>query len=243
MFFDLKKFIFTDPKLPDTDKDFIDTGTLPISIDNSRDEIISIIHKNADKSEQALIALYTYRQMDKINWLPFIKAAMERNPVCFTDLNGKTYSEVYTALDTFPDESIYDGKRLAFPDEVWNFRRGDGIEKALLLADFIRFKDDASNICIKVDKRKVSLQSVKVISSLLPRKILKRQSVLGELSIVLIECLAVMQSCSLALSAVALAKVGGRLAKYNFPYHFGTGFLIQFFSEFLSEHQKLISHN
>ena len=28
-------------------------------------------------------------QMDKIDWLPFIKAAIERNPVCFTDLNGK----------------------------------------------------------------------------------------------------------------------------------------------------------
>ena len=45
-----------------------------------------------------------------------------------------------------PDESIYDGKRLALPDEVWNFRRGDGIEKALLLADFIIHKDNSSTV-------------------------------------------------------------------------------------------------
>jgi hypothetical protein len=40
-------------------------------------------------------------------------------------------------LKEMPDESIYDGKRLAQPDEVWNFKRGDGIEKAILLANFI----------------------------------------------------------------------------------------------------------
>ena len=32
-------------------------------------------------------------------------------------------------------------KRLALPDEVWNFRRGDGIEKAFLLADIIIQKE------------------------------------------------------------------------------------------------------
>ena len=86
----------------------------------------------SEQSELSQLALYVYRQMDKIDWLPFIKAAIERNPVCFTDLNEKNISEVYNILQNMPDESIYDGKRLALPDEVWNFRRGDGIEKALL---------------------------------------------------------------------------------------------------------------
>ena len=49
----------------------------------------------------------------------------------------RAYQEVYNILHDMPDESIYEGKRLALPDEVWNFKRGDGIEKALLLADFI----------------------------------------------------------------------------------------------------------
>ena len=38
-----------------------------------------------------------------------------------------------------PILSIYDGPaRLAQPDEVWNFRRGDGFEKALLVANVLR---------------------------------------------------------------------------------------------------------
>ena len=35
-----------------------------------------------------------------------------------------------------PCESIYDGPaRLAQPDEVWNFGRGDGLEKCLVAAN------------------------------------------------------------------------------------------------------------
>ena len=102
--------------------------------------------------------MYT-EQMDKIDWLPFIKAAIERNPVCFTDLNGKNTSEVYDILKNMPDESIYDGKRLALPDEVWNFRRGDGIEKALLLADFLLHKDNSSAVSIEIENKKVLLTS------------------------------------------------------------------------------------
>ena len=95
--------------------------------------------------------------MDKIDWLPFIKAAIERNPVCFTDLNEKDISEVYSILQNMPDESIYDGKRLALPDEVWNFKRGDGIEKALLLADFLINRDNSSEVRIKIENNKVNL--------------------------------------------------------------------------------------
>jgi hypothetical protein len=35
----------------------------------------------------------------------------------------------------FGSISIYDGTRLAQPDEVWNYKTGDGIEKAILLAN------------------------------------------------------------------------------------------------------------
>ena len=44
-----------------------------------------------------------------IDWLPFIKAAIERNPVCFTDLYEKSIPEVHAILNSLPDESIYDG--------------------------------------------------------------------------------------------------------------------------------------
>ena len=54
-------------------------------------------------------------------------------------------------LKEMPDESIYDGKRLALPDEVWNFKRGDGIEKALLLADFLIHKNNSSTVSIEIE--------------------------------------------------------------------------------------------
>jgi hypothetical protein len=46
---------------------------------------------------------------------------------------------------------------LALPDEVWNFKRGDGIEKALLLADFLLHLDISSTVSIEIDNRKVFL--------------------------------------------------------------------------------------
>ena len=46
---------------------------------------------------------------------------------------------------------------LALPDEVWNFRRGDGIEKALLLADFLIDNDNTSDVSIEIENKKVHL--------------------------------------------------------------------------------------
>ncbi len=157
MFKELKDFIFVDPKIPDFNKNYIPAPKLHITNEDSREKIMNIITRNTDNSELALLSLYVYRQMDKIDWRPFIKAAIERNPVCFTDLNGKSASEVFHILKTMPDESIYDGKRLALPDEVWNFGRGDGIEKALLLSDFLLHKDNSSKISIEIDNKKVLL--------------------------------------------------------------------------------------
>jgi len=56
-----------------------------------------------------------------------------------------------------PVESIYDGNRLALPDEVWNFRRGDGVEKAFLLAGFILHNDKNATVTISVENKEVLL--------------------------------------------------------------------------------------
>lgn len=157
MFRDLSEFISTRPVLPDENKDYISSVVPGISVNDSRDQIIETIHEHADRSEMALLTLYVYRQMDKADWLPFVKAALERNPTCFEDLDGKSIAEVYAILGKMPDESIYDGKRLALPDEVWNFRRGDGLEKAFLLADFIIGRDPAAEINIISADKNVSL--------------------------------------------------------------------------------------
>lgn len=159
MFSDLKDFILIDPKIPDFKKNYINTIRLKITNQDSRDKILDIISQHSGQSELALLTLYVYRQMDKIDWLPFIKAAIERNPVGFMELNTNNTREVYSILTNMPDESIYDGKRLSLPDEVWNFRRGDGIEKALLLANFLINKDNSSTVSIVIANDKVLLTS------------------------------------------------------------------------------------
>ena len=51
---------------------------------------------------------------------------------------GCTENEVVGRLAALGDASIYDGpSRLAQPDEVWNFGRGDGLEKCLLAANVL----------------------------------------------------------------------------------------------------------
>jgi hypothetical protein len=159
MFKELNDFIFIDPKIPDSEKKYSFTDRLDITVENSREEIIDLITGKQDSSEIAHLALYVYRDMDTIDWRPFIKAAIERNPVSFGDLNEKNNYEVYSLLKEFPDESIYEGNRLALPDEVWNFRRGDGIEKAFLLADFLLHKDKSSTITIEIKNSEIILCS------------------------------------------------------------------------------------
>jgi len=159
MFKELNEFIFIDPKIPDPSKNFIGSERLRIKTEHSREEIIDMIYQNQVSSETAVLALYVFRDMDKIDWRPYIKAAIERNPVSFTDLNEKTNYEVYSLLKELPVESIYTGNRLALPDEVWNFKRGDGIEKAFLLADFLLHKDKSATVSIRINNDEVLLSS------------------------------------------------------------------------------------
>ncbi len=159
LFRELNDFIFINPGIPSFDKNYIRSNSLTISIVETREKIIDKIIRNAGESELCLLTLYTYRQMDRIDWEPFLKAAIERNPVCFTELTGKNSADVYNLLKNLPDESIYDGKRLALPDEVWNFRRGDGIEKALLFADYLMHKDNTSPVFLEIEPKHVILKS------------------------------------------------------------------------------------
>ena len=158
MFNDISDFLYFEPVLPDEKKNYIPYRIPKISVEDSREKIVSEIFRSKDISELALLTLYVYRQMDQISWLPFIKASIERNPVCFNELNGKSIKEVSEILSSMPDQSIYDGKRLALPDEVWNFGCGDGIEKAILLADFIIHKDKDPVVKINIDNKDVTLR-------------------------------------------------------------------------------------
>lgn len=99
----------------------------------------------------ALLTLYVYRDMALTDWKPFVKAAIERNPVCHADLGGRDAEEIYSLINELTNESIYGPGRLAQPDEVWNFRRGDGAEKAFLMADALVFNDPGAEVEIIVE--------------------------------------------------------------------------------------------
>ncbi|HPR72380.1 MAG TPA: hypothetical protein PLX41_01855 [Bacteroidales bacterium] len=158
MFSELSDFLQIDPKLPDENKDYIPYNIPEISPDDSRENIIANIINSSEFSEFSELALYVYREMGKTDWTPFIKAAIERNPVCFDELRSMSVEKVHEIISRLPDESIYDGARLAQPDEVWNFKRGDGIEKAFLLAGFIAQKEFFQEINITIDKENVILK-------------------------------------------------------------------------------------
>ena len=158
MFMDIREFIITVPRLPEVSKKFIKAEIPEISHENTREEIFGEIYNLAESSELCLLTLYVYRQMDILDWTPYIKAAIERNPVGLTELRGKSPEEVYTIIKYLPDESIYDGQRLSLPDEVWNFKRGDGIEKALFLAGFIINSTAGSQLIVEIDETRANVK-------------------------------------------------------------------------------------
>ena len=98
MFRGINEFIHTEPKIPVADKRYIPTVMPEISVNDDREKIMGTITSLKDQSELAMLTLYVYRQMDQIDWLPFIKASIERNPVCFADLNKKSVEDVYEIL-------------------------------------------------------------------------------------------------------------------------------------------------
>ncbi len=154
---DLKKFIHTVPRLPGTNKTFQNQSSLQLHLSPSqtREEIIrhlsylrnqhpvsSIQHPSSSIHHPASptidLAFYAGRFMDVCDWEPFFKATFERNPVSLGLFGEKDLNDVYQELSSWPDESIYEGNRLALPDEVVNYMRGDGIEKAIVLIHVAR---------------------------------------------------------------------------------------------------------
>jgi hypothetical protein len=159
LFSELNNFLSVEPRLPDTNKQFIDTEKLKINTNQTRDEILELINEKTKDNELALLAQYAFRDMGQAGWKPFIKAALERNPVSLEALKDKSADEVYQLITAMPDDSVYDAQRLAQPDEVWNFMRGDGVEKAILMANFLFNKFKPTKLKLIVNQSTVTLES------------------------------------------------------------------------------------
>ncbi len=125
------------PRLPDLDQKEVTPPLHGIDLDTKmdREEIISFLDSIRSRNRTVDLAFYAFRDMSRCDWEPFLKAALERNPVSVQGSASMTEEQLISFLKEMPDQSIYDGTRLAQPDEVWNFGRGDGWEKAICLAN------------------------------------------------------------------------------------------------------------
>ncbi|MHC4228639.1 MAG: hypothetical protein ACYSW0_14540 [Planctomycetota bacterium] len=158
---DLADFLHTEAKLPALDKNFVPADPVGISVGQSRREIIEHLQQERQNNYTADLAFYAYRDVEHSDWTPFVKAAVERNPVSIQMTGSMSIDEVYGWLEQMRNVSIYDGKRLAQPDEVANFQSGDGIEKAILLANVIRERGLEQDLEIIVEGSDVVLKGEK----------------------------------------------------------------------------------
>ncbi|HEY5504747.1 MAG TPA: hypothetical protein VIK28_06270, partial [Sedimentisphaerales bacterium] len=154
----LADFVHCEPKLPSPEKDYLQAPTIEIGVDWTRDKIIDYLQNLRGQNTTADLAFYAYRDMETCDWIPFLKAVVERNPVSLAMAQSMSPDALYELLQKMDGVSIYDGKRLAQPDEVANYHRGDGFEKALLLANVIRQKSPNENIEIAVADNHVVLK-------------------------------------------------------------------------------------
>jgi hypothetical protein len=156
---ELADFVRLKPKLPGFDKEYVSAGSIEISTDWDREQIIEYLQNIRSENITADLAFYAYRDMNSSSPEPFIKAAIERNPVSIEICEGKSIDEVYQWLCDMNNISIYDGSRIAQPDELANYRRGDGVEKAMLLCNIIRDRGGEETIEIDIDNQQVTVKA------------------------------------------------------------------------------------
>jgi len=155
----LVDFIHLDPELPDTTtKTFNGPGPIEIRPGTTREEIIQYLESLRSSHRVADLAFYASRDLTTTDWNPFLKAAFERNPVCIDGTKALSDNELIQAIETLPNESIYDGSRVAQPDEAWNFQRGDGLERAITLITIWRSRHPGESIELAANGNQIVLK-------------------------------------------------------------------------------------
>ncbi len=150
----LAAFCHVDPRLPDpAEKRFVKEGEpLGLRPDMSREQLLNRLEELRSRHPVVDLAFYSYRDLNRTDPWPFLVAALERNPVSLEEMRDLSYAEVIGLVSEMPDQSIYDEEgRLAQPDEVWNYGRGDGVEKAILLANILLERRPEVQIALKVE--------------------------------------------------------------------------------------------
>jgi hypothetical protein len=183
----LADFVQTAAKLPALDKNFLSADSIEISVEQSREQIVDYLQHKRKSSSTAELAFYAYRDMESCNWVPFIKAAIERNPVSIQMAGSMSVEQVYTWLGKMKNISIYDGKRLAQPDEVANYKTGDGLEKAFILANLLHQRNPEQPLEIAVDGNRVILKEQCQYEFVSTKRLKKQLSILPDGTIRVLE--------------------------------------------------------
>lgn len=157
----LAEFLHMDPRLPSPDKQFETVEPIRIETGWDRKQIIDYLESMRSKNPAADLAFYAFRDMTRCRWEPFVKAAVERCPVSLEQFGGRSDQQVYQQLGSLSNESIYEGPRLAQPDEVVNYNTGDGIEKAFTLANVLYSRRPDQPIQIDIQDTSVLLRADK----------------------------------------------------------------------------------
>ena len=171
----LVDFIHLDPELPDAgSKQFNGPGPIKLQTGMTREEIIRYLEGIRGTHPVADLSFYASRNLAATDWQPFLKAALERNPVVIEETKEMSDDELIRCLSDLPNESIYEGAGTAQPDEVWNFQRGDGLECAVALANawLARHPETTAElhvadteITLKLDDRSIPFRSAKGLNA------------------------------------------------------------------------------
>ncbi|MCK4998157.1 MAG: hypothetical protein KAS23_01435, partial [Anaerohalosphaera sp.] len=156
---ELIDFLHIDPKLPAGEKSFSPSQPISLDVDMTRQQVIETLQGIRQTSTVADLAFYAYRDMGTCDWRPYIKASIERNPVSIEMAKEMDHQQVYSWLGGMVNESIYDGRRLSQPDEVCNFHRGDGLEKAITMANILLADNCETDIQILVDQHDIVVKN------------------------------------------------------------------------------------
>lgn len=155
----LADFVHLDPEFPQVEnKVFKEWNKLELVPGMERDDVIAYVESMRSANPAADLAFYAARDMSRCDWAPFLKAAFERNPVSIEAARDLRESSLLQLLKNMSSESIYDGPRLAQPDEVWNYQTGDGLEKAVLFACVWKHRHPEDEIRLTVQPDQVELE-------------------------------------------------------------------------------------
>ena len=153
----LADFVRLKPRLPPPPTQ---PGTLPpldLHPSMTREEITARLESLRSTNPVADLSFYAFRDLSKTDWQPYLQASIERSPVCIQGCKSLSDLEVVERIEALPFESIYDGARAAHPDEVWNFGRGDGFEKAVCLATVWKARNPEISLLLHAEPDHVQL--------------------------------------------------------------------------------------